>query len=187
MKTLFKTYKNLIFVEKSLLFIYNFNDLKEAFCMSRWKNVENFIDDTMPNVDLFIKFKTTKLDKKHQFVEHTSGVYNCKEFIWTGFLRNGLKFSFVKLDKKKIPYEVYDAFKGGPGFTFDDETTCTQLLVKNALCFKDEHNENIIYNYTNEESYLEYKGKFRKVTIFIRLYDNLENNENNRWVALNLK
>lgn len=152
--------------------------------MSRWKNVENFIDESMPKVNLYIKFKSTKLDYKHQFVEHFSNVYNCKEYIWTGFLRKGLKFVFVRKEGDVVPKNIYDPFLGGPGFTFDSKVPCDELVVNNALTIHKD--DNLIYNYTKDDSYLEYRGKFRKVTLFLRIYDNTDN-PSDRWVALYLK
>ncbi len=151
------------------------------------KNVINYIDSNMKPVDLFIKLKTTKLDAKHQFVEHISEVYGTTEYIWSGYLRNGLSFRFVTSEGKVVPFDDSVSYKGGPGFTFDDEKTCEELCVRNALVIKDESKDNVIYNYSKEDTYVQYAGKFRKVTIFIRVSDNNEGESNSRWLNVNIK
>ena len=148
------------------------------------KNEISYITSDMNKVDLYVKFKTTSIDEAHQFVEHVSEVYNCREFIFEGYMKKGLSFALVTKDGQVVPsYKAYN-FLGGPGYTFDDEKTNAELEVHDALVIKD---GGTTYNYINENSKLVYKGKFRKVTLFVRVYDDFNGDNNKRWVAINLQ
>lgn len=84
------------------------------------KNEISYITSDMNKVDLYVKFKTTSIDEAHQFVEHVSEVYNCREFIFEGYMKKGLSFALVTKDGQVVPsYKAYN-FLGGPGYTFDD-------------------------------------------------------------------
>lgn len=149
------------------------------------KKITSYIDSTMKKGDLFIKLKTTKLDDKHQFVCAHSGIYDCKEYIWEGTLRTGSTFTLRNEKNELVPNPNAYCEYSGPGFTFDDEKTCNELNVNDALVIKAD--ENLIYAYTNEKSSLTYLGKTRKVTLFVRVYDDNNGNANSRWLAINLK
>ena len=96
----------------------------------------------------------------------------------------GIFMSYQGKDGQVVPsYKAYN-FLGGPGYTFDDEKTNAELEVHDALVIKD---GGTTYNYINENSKLVYKGKFRKVTLFVRVYDDFNGDNNKRWVAINLK
>ena len=62
------------------------------------KNEISYITSDMNKVDLYVKFKTTSIDEAHQFVEHVSEVYNCREFIFEGYMKKSLSFALVTKD-----------------------------------------------------------------------------------------
>jgi len=128
-------------------------------------------------MNLYIKFKTTTCDEKHQFEETVSGIFNCKEYVWTGYLRRGLVFHFEDENGNVIPSGLENS-----GLTTDTELTNLLVEVKNALVVKDGNN---VYNYMNSDSAITYNGKWGKVTLYVRVYDNADGYDNNRWIALN--
>lgn len=139
-------------------------------------------------VDLYVKIgPTSRLNKKHQFYKMHSEVYDCEEYVWRGRLIKGKKISFMHGDKTLVPNpESYNQISG-PGITLNGGEAVADLAVHEAISCPVE-GEDISYNFFSEGSYLIYNGNSRKLhTLFLRIYDNNNGNDNDRWLVISME
>lgn len=118
-------------------------------------------------------------NEKHQFSSHISPLYGTKEYYFTGVLFPNTEIKFVHNDGRQIPF----------GGTYN----CGYTLVGNArkafearkaLSTNGEASDDQEYIYITPTSQLFYVGDEKVHTIFLRIYDNINGNDNDRWVVI---
>ena len=136
-------------------------------------------------VDLFIRLNNSQINKKHQFRQVHSEVYDCEEFIWRGWLKKGYKVVFAHGDGRTLPnINVFNQISG-PGITLSGGEACADLKFDKALTCPVE-NCDLIYNFMDPLSVLTYIGKDGLHTVFVRVYDNNSGDDNDRWLVISI-
>lgn len=116
---------------------------------------------------------------KHQVRSQFSNIYACKEYYWKGKFAKGQKVKFVHNDGSEVPVH----HSSNCGYTLVGKAQ-KMFSVSKSLCANGEPSDDQQYVYINEHSVLSYVGKDGTHTIFFRVYDNINNNNNDRWVVL---
>lgn len=149
------------------------------------KEIINQIEKEFGNqlVDLFIKIGRRKIDKKYQFRRIHSSIYDCEEYVWQGEVPSNSVISFVHADNRTIPNATIYNQISGPGITLSGPEACYDFKVEHALTCKVE-GADMIYHFVDENSKLYYIGKSKKLTLFLRIYDNANGLNNDRWIVL---
>lgn len=137
-------------------------------------------------VDLFIKLKGKRLNKKHQFRKIFSDIYKCEEYVWQGELKKDEEIKILHADLRKVPNILSYNQISGPGITFSGGEACMDLKCKKALVCP-VNGVDLIYNFVDDDTKLYYTGKTGVKTLFIRIYDNTNGNENDRWLVISLE
>ena len=118
-------------------------------------------------------------NKKHQVQSQFSNIFACKEYFWKGKFIKGQKVKFIHGDGREVP--VHHATNCG--YTLVGKAQ-KLFSVSKSLCASGEASDDQQYVYINEHSVLSYVGKDDTHTIFFRVYDNINNNNNDRWVVI---
>ena len=116
---------------------------------------------------------------KHQFSAHISPLYGTKEYFYTGVLFPNTEIKFVHNDGRPIPI-------GGSsncGYTLVGNAR-KAFQAKKALVTNGESSDDQEYVYTTEYSQLIYVGDEKVHTVFLRIYDNINGLDNDRWVVI---
>lgn len=116
---------------------------------------------------------------KHQFSAHISPLYGTKEYYYTGVLFPNTEIKFVHNDGRQIPV-------GGScncGYTLVGNAR-KAFEARKALTTAGEASDDQEYIYTTQHSQLFYVGDEKVHTIFLRIYDNINGNDNDRWVVI---
>jgi hypothetical protein len=121
-------------------------------------------------------------NSKHQFASHISPVYGTKEYYWTGVLQKDTQIKFVHNNGKQIPIHEYS----NCGYTLIGKAQ-NYFTSKKALSAKGESCDDQEYIYINQHSQLIYTGESEEHTLFLRIYDNLDGIENDRWVVISIE
>ena len=131
--------------------------------------------ETVSSEDLFIVLD----GEKHQLSSQISSIYACKEYFWKGKFTKGQNVKFVRGNGNEVP--VHHA--SNCGYTLIGKAQ-NFFTSKKSLCANGESCDDQTYIYINENSSLVYSGKDGNHTIFLRIYDNINNNNNDRWVVI---
>jgi len=137
-------------------------------------------------VDLFIKLKKRPLSEKYQFRRLFSELYKCEEYVWQGILKKDDEIEFVHADLRKLPNPYIYNQISGPGITLSGGEACMSLECRYALNCPVSGSD-LIYNFFDETSKLYYIGETKKVTIYIRIYDNISGLTNDRWLVISME
>ncbi len=116
---------------------------------------------------------------KHQFSSQISGLYGTKEYFWKGKLTPHEEIKFCHNDGRNIP--VHGAYNCG--YTLVGKAK-NFFEAKKALCTNGEPSDDQEYVYVTQYSELYYVGDTEEHTVFLRIYDNNQGNDNDRWVVL---
>lgn len=137
-------------------------------------------------VDIFIRVGASQINEEHQFRKVHSGVYDCDEFVWRGYVEKGKKIHFSHGSGSVMPDpEVYNQISG-PGMTFSGAEACADLVCKGALVCPVEGSD-LVYNFIDADSELVYNGKSAVHTFYVRVYDNATGLDNDRWLVISLE
>ncbi len=116
---------------------------------------------------------------RYQLEEQTSPFFGGIEYVFHGTLIKGSRICFVHKDGRKIPvHEASDC-----GYTLVGKAK-RYFEAKRALCADGESSDDQEYVYINQNSALYYVGETEEHSLFLRVYDNLNGNENDRWVVI---
>ncbi len=118
--------------------------------------------------------------KIHLMEEEISPVFNCREYIYRGKLHFG-EVQFLGGDRLTERYpSVADR---DHGYTFEGEANNVFQVVDALAAYNDE--EGRTFNYIKPGSRLIFKGLANKeYEVHIRIYDNINGINNNRWVVI---
>lgn len=116
---------------------------------------------------------------RYQLYEQASPFFGGKEYVFKGELVNGSEICFVHKDGKKIP--VHGA--SNCGYTLVGKAK-RLFEAKKALCANGETSDDQEYVYINQNSVLYYVGETGTHSLFVRIYDNLNGIDNDRWIVL---
>ncbi len=129
--------------------------------------------------DLYIIGPNNGFDSAHQFKSQISGIYGVKEYYWTGVLEQGV-LSFRRADRHAVPTPA-DA---NHGFTLVGKAK-DYFQAENALVVISESGDQA-YVYIQSNSSLKYVGDNKVHTLFVRIYDNDNGSNNDRWLTLSI-
>jgi len=133
--------------------------------------------------DLFIRIGKSEINKQHQFRKMYSTIYDCYEYVWRGNLAHNSIIKFTHMDGRVVPDpEVYNQISG-PGCTFSGAEACATLMYENALVCPVEDFD-LVYNFVDHTSKLKYIGRTGRHTLYLRIYDNNNGENNDRWVVI---
>ncbi len=118
-------------------------------------------------------------NEKHQFSAHVSPLYGTKEYYYTGVLYPNTEIRFVHKDGKPIPMSE----NSNCGYTLVGNAR-KAFMARRALVTNGETSDDQEYIYTTPHSQLIYTGDEKVHTIFLRIYDNINGLENDRWVVI---
>lgn len=116
--------------------------------------------------------------KRYQLEKQTND-YQKEEYIFKGKLIKDQEFCFVHKNGKPIPVNNQE----NCGYTLKGNAR-NLFSAKNALIAYSPDKEDETYIYINENSAMFYTGESKNVTIYMRIYDNREGLNNDRWVVL---
>ncbi len=119
--------------------------------------------------------------ERHEFSSQISPLYAVKEYYWKGELVNGSSIRFVRGKSKEVPV----CKDGNCGYTLVGKAQ-QFFSASKALCANGEDCDDQEYVYINEHSSLSYVGATGVHTVYVRVYDNIAGNDNDRWVVLYL-
>ncbi len=118
-------------------------------------------------------------NEKHQFSAHISPLYGTKEYYYTGVLYPNTEIKFVHNDGKQIPMSGVS----NCGYTLVGKAKkCFE--ARRALVTQGEASDDQEYIYITQYSQLFYVGDEKVHTIFLRIFDNNQGNDNDRWVVI---
>jgi hypothetical protein len=136
---------------------------------------EGDIVDVENGVDIYFAQGKTR----YQLSRHASPFYSGEEYSFTGTLVKGEEVCFTHRDGTKIP--VHE--NSNCGYTLVGNAR-KYFEAKRALCANGEASDDQEYIYINKHSELYYVGETEEHTIFIRVYDNANGINNDRWVVI---
>lgn len=116
---------------------------------------------------------------RYQLSKQTSPFYGGDEYVFRGTLVKGEEVCFVHKDGTKIP--VHE--NSNCGYTLVGKAK-KYFEAKKALCANGETSDDQEYVYINKHSELYYVGETEEHSLFIRVYDNLNGIDNDRWVVI---
>lgn len=119
--------------------------------------------------------------EKHQFSSQTSAIYDVKEYYFKGTLTKDAKVKFTHADGREVPVHQ----SANCGYTLVGKAQ-NYFKANKALCASGEASDDQEYVYINEHSSLTYIGETGEHTLYVRVYDNLSGDENDRWVVIYL-
>lgn len=116
---------------------------------------------------------------RHQFSSQISKIYDVKEFFYKGTFKKGESIRFCHADGNEVP--VHDT--PNCGYTLVGKAQ-RLLASKKALLANGEAGDDQEYVYINDHSELNFVGPTGEHTLFVRVYDNLNGINNDRWVVI---
>lgn len=116
---------------------------------------------------------------KHQFHSQISKIYDVKEFWYKGEFKKGDSIKFAHGDGRDVP--VHDT--PNCGYTLVGKAQ-RLLTSKKALLANGEAGDDQEYVYINDHSELTFAANTAEYTLFVRVYDNLNGVDNDRWVVI---
>ncbi len=131
------------------------------------------------NEDLYIIGPSNGFDPQHQFKSQISGIYGVKEYYWTGVIEQGT-ISFRHGNHHPVPTPA----DSNHGFTLVGKAR-DYFQAENALVVLSESGDQA-YVYIQSDSSLKYVGDNRVHTLFVRIYDNDNGSNNDRWLTLSI-
>lgn len=118
-------------------------------------------------------------NEKHQFSSHVSPLYGTKEYYYTGVLYPDREIKFVHSDGRQIPV----AGVCNCGYTLVGNAR-RAFMAKKALITNGEASDDQEYVYTTPHSQLFYVGDEKVHTIYLRIYDDTDGGNTDRWVVI---
>ena len=116
---------------------------------------------------------------KYQLNSQTSPIYDCKEYFWKGKFEKNQQVKFIHSDGNEVPvHHPYNC-----GYTLIGKAQ-NFFSARKSLCSKSEGSDDREYIYITKHSTLSYTGESGVHTIYLRVYDNIYNENNDRWVVL---
>ncbi|MFA6829471.1 MAG: hypothetical protein WCR67_02045 [Bacilli bacterium] len=119
--------------------------------------------------------------KKKLFSVHTSPIYGVNEYYFEGNFGHGDSIRFVRENGHEVPVH----HTPNCGYTLVGKAqrlfSASKALIANGEAGDDQE-----YVYINDHSSLSYIGEDGTHTLFIRIYDNLNNINNDRWVVISI-
>ena len=116
---------------------------------------------------------------RYQLSEQDSPFFGGVEYVFKGTLIQGSQICFAHKDGRKIPvHEASDC-----GYTLVGKAK-RFFEAKRALCANGETSDDQEYVYINQNSALYYVGETGVHSLFVRVYDNLNGTDNDRWVVI---
>lgn len=170
-----KNHAKLLVVKKERIIMASKNQKKTAV-----RKAEPVIDtkvEAEPDTgeDLFVVLGETK----HQFHSQISKIYDVKEYFYKGIFRKGDSIRFIHRNGNDVP--VHDT--PNCGYTLVGKAQ-RLLSSKKALLANGEAGDDQEYVYINDHSELTFVADTAEYTLFVRVYDNLYGNNNDRWVVI---
>lgn len=129
--------------------------------------------------DLYLISNERGFDSAHQFKSQISGIYGVKEYIWTGVIPQG-RIDFKHLDGRPIPVPA----DSNHGYTLVGKAK-DLFEAENALVVLSESGDQA-YVYIQPESHIKYVGDDKVHTLYVRIYDNDNGENNDRWLTLSI-
>lgn len=126
-------------------------------------------------VDIYCVLGNTR----YQFVKHISPFYSGEEYMVKATFTKDSEVCFVHKDGRKIP--VHE--NSNCGYTLVGKAKAL-FEAKKSLCANGEASDDQEYVFINQHSSLYYIGETGEHSLFIRVYDNLNGIENDRWVVI---
>lgn len=136
--------------------------------VSQIVNVEN-------GADIYLAMGQTK----YQLSENVSQESGKVEYVFKGKIEKGDEICFVHKDGKTIPIKESE----NCGYTLKSKARSC-FKAENALVAYSDSKDDETYIYINQNSTLFYIGESRVCTLYVRVYDNREGVNNDRWVVL---
>ncbi len=116
---------------------------------------------------------------RHQFSSQISKIYDVKEYFYKGRFNKGDSIRFVHRNGSEVP--VHDT--PNCGYTLVGKAQ-RLLASKKALLANGEPGDDQEYVYINDHSELSFVADSAEYTLFVRVYDNLNDINNDRWVVI---
>lgn len=145
------------------------SDVKAAASDAVWQGTE----------DLYLVLGDGKILPAYQFKSQISGIYGVKEYVWQGVIPNGI-VSFRHANGNPVPVPA-DA---NHGYTLVGKAK-DFFSADNALVVLSESGDQA-YVYVQPESNLKYVGDEKAHTLYCRIYDNDNGDNNDRWLTLSI-
>lgn len=116
---------------------------------------------------------------RYQLRKHVSPFYSGEEYFFTGTLVKGEEVCFTHRDGTRIP--IHENINCGYTLVGNAKK---YFEAKRALCANGETSDDQEYIYVNKYSELYYVGETEEHSLFIRIYDNANGINNDRWVVI---
>ncbi len=116
---------------------------------------------------------------RYLFKEQVSPIFGVKEYFVKAKLLHNEDIKLVREDKKELP--VHNS--ANCGYTLVGKAI-TYFHPNKSLCASGDSTDANLYVYINEHSTLTYVGQDEEHTLFVRIYDNINGINNDRWVVL---
>lgn len=116
---------------------------------------------------------------RYQLRKQISPFFGGEEFVFRGKIDKGSEICFVHKDGRKIP--VHGA--SDCGYTLVGKAR-RYFEARKALTTGGESSDDQEYVYINQYSNLVYVGDDEEHSLFLRVYDNLNGIQNDRWVVI---
>lgn len=117
--------------------------------------------------------------QKHQFSSQISSFYDVKEYFYKGSFTKGDSVKFVRGNGEQVPVH----HTPNCGYTLVGKAQ-RLLAPSKALVASGESGDDQEYVYINDHSTLSYVGESGEHTIFLRVYDNINGINNDRWAVI---
>lgn len=147
--------------------------------MERKIKSEQVNTDWVGTEDLYLVPEEDKIEAKYQFKSQISGIYGVKEYFWTGVVPQG-KISFKHKNNNVVPVPS----ETNHGYTLVGKAK-DLFSAENALVVLSESGDQA-YVYIQAESHIKYVGDNKVHTLYIRIYDNGNGEDNDRWLTLSI-
>lgn len=135
------------------------------------------LDGNVSEHDLFINLD----DKKIKLSTQISPIYATEEYYTTCILKKGNIVSFSRACGSSVPVRE----QNNSGYTLVGKAK-SLFKASKALVANGETSDDQEYVYVNLNSRLEYVGETSEHSIYVRVYDNANGNNNDRWVVISI-
>lgn len=127
--------------------------------------------------DFFIQMGDDWNNSQYKFKSQMSGVHQCEEFYWEGYIENNASVQFRR-EAKTLP----DTTVSGYGLALDQLSTQNLLKVVSSTEHGVNDSNQAWYNGTDGQ--MTFVGTSGNYTIYIRVYDNAnaDGAQNDRWL-----
>jgi len=129
--------------------------------------------------DLYLISNNGEFREQYQFISQISGIYGVKEYVWTGVIPQG-RIDFKHRDGRFVPVPS----DTNHGYTLVGKAK-DLFSAENALVVLSESGDQA-YVYIQSESHIRYIGDNKVHTLYVRIYDNGNGENNDRWLTLSI-